>query len=112
MLATVWPVSPIVVPVLAPMDDALSSSAWTVVTVCASAGPVDGTTWKARVRWSALVPKGTTCSTPSTAASEVARCACVALTCSCVGVPGRSATTMTGPFMPGPKACAVAAYAR
>ena len=97
-------------------DDEGRSAASTAVSVIrdtafdlGAAGPVLGTTWKARVLVSLLTPKGTTLTTPSTPRRAVAMRAWASSTSASVRAPslrGRSATATTGPFIPGPNSSA------
>ena len=83
----------------------MNSTRWNVSAVAGSAGPVVGTTWKARVAWSGLTPNGTTLRTPSMTFRRVAIIACtLASDASSVGrsSSGRVVTATIGPLMPGP----------
>ena len=91
----------------------MSAEKWiasTVSTVAGSAGPVVGTTWKARVDLSALTPNGSTLVTPSTDIRSVAMAAWAASTSAsvrAVSCSGRVATAMIGPLTPGPNSSAI-----
>ena len=108
MFPLAWPATAIWTP---PSRGDAARSCLTSCSVETLDGPSDGTTWKAIVVPSADVPIGATATTSSNAESCRPMLTCWARTSSCVGDPGRSATTRSGPLTPAPNFSATVVYA-